>query len=145
MLKKGDKVYLLRKNITTKRPSDKLDHKKLRLFEVKEVKGLVNYQLKLPKSIRIYNIFYISLLEKALLGAPLVLFIEVDQLDLEEEQDIDKLLDYQYFNKIVKYLVKQLDRLDSENSWELKSNLNCSKKLREFYYLNPRLLLRNPR
>ena len=50
-LKEGDKVYLLRKNIATKRPSDKLDHKKLRPFEITKKKGLVNYRLKLPKTI----------------------------------------------------------------------------------------------
>ena len=51
MLKEGEKVYLLRKNIKTQRLNNKLDHKKLGLFEIIEAKGLVNYRLKLPKSI----------------------------------------------------------------------------------------------
>jgi len=76
-LKEGDKVYLLRKNIVTKRPSDKLDHKKLRPFEIAEKKGPVNYRLKLPKTIRIHPVFYVSLLEPALLGAPLAPKTEV--------------------------------------------------------------------
>ena len=49
-LKEGDKVYLLRKNVATKRPSDKLYHKKLRPFEIAEKKGPVNYRLKLLKT-----------------------------------------------------------------------------------------------
>ena len=49
-----------------------MDHKKLRLFEIIEVKGLVNYRLKLLKTIWIHLVFYISLLEKVLLGALLV-------------------------------------------------------------------------
>jgi hypothetical protein len=69
-LKKGDKVYLLRKNVATKRPSDKLDHKKLRPFEITEVKGPVNYRLKLPKTIKIHPTFYISLLKLAPPGSP---------------------------------------------------------------------------
>ena len=44
MLKKGDRVYLLRKNITIVRLSDKLDYRKLGLFEITEVKGLVNFK-----------------------------------------------------------------------------------------------------
>ena len=36
ILKEGDSVYLTRKNIKTKRPSDKLDWKKLGPFEVLE-------------------------------------------------------------------------------------------------------------
>ena len=76
-LKKGDKVYLLRKNVATKRPSDKLDHKKLGPFEIIEVKGPVNYRLKLLKTIRIYPVFYVSLLKPAPLGAPLAPKTEV--------------------------------------------------------------------
>jgi hypothetical protein len=50
-LKKGEKVYLLRRNIKTKRLSVKLDHLKLGLFTIEEKKGPVNYRLKLPDSI----------------------------------------------------------------------------------------------
>ena len=32
--KRGDKVYLLRRNIKITRPLDKLDYKKIRLFEI---------------------------------------------------------------------------------------------------------------
>jgi len=35
ILKKRNKVYLVRKNINIKKPSDKLDYKKLRLFKIK--------------------------------------------------------------------------------------------------------------
>ena len=43
MLKEEDKVYLLQRNIKTKQLSNKLDYKKLKLFKITEVKGLVNY------------------------------------------------------------------------------------------------------
>ena len=56
-------VYLLRKNIKTKRPSSKLDHIKLRPFRIKEKKGLVIFKLDLPKIIKIYLVFHKSLLE----------------------------------------------------------------------------------
>ena len=56
-------VYLIRKNIKTKRPSDKLDYKKLGLFRVEERIADINYRLRLPQKIRIYPVFYISILE----------------------------------------------------------------------------------
>ena len=65
-LKKEDKVYFLQKNIKTKRLSNKLNHKKLRLFEIKEVKELINFKLKLLAIIQIYLVFYISLFKPAL-------------------------------------------------------------------------------
>ena len=77
MLKKGDKVYLLRKNIATKQLSDKLDHKKLGLFKITEIKSLVNYHLKLLKTIKIHPVFYMSLLKLAPLGSLLALKTEV--------------------------------------------------------------------
>jgi hypothetical protein len=63
MLKERDKVYLIQQNIQTKRLSTKLDHKKLGLFKIKRVAGLVNYELVLLKTINIYPVFHISLLE----------------------------------------------------------------------------------
>jgi hypothetical protein len=60
-----DLIYLLRQNIKTIRPSDKLDLKKIGLFKVKRNIRDINFELKLPLIIRIYLIFYISLLEPA--------------------------------------------------------------------------------
>ena len=65
-LKEEDKVYLLYRNITTKRPNDKLDFKKLGPFVISRKISENNYKLSLPKTIRIHFIFYISLLELAL-------------------------------------------------------------------------------
>ena len=80
MLEKGDRVYLLRKNMKTRRLSDKLDYKKVELFIIKEKLGLVNYRLKLLTTMRIYLVFYIALLELALLGIPLktITLVEID-------------------------------------------------------------------
>ena len=58
-------MYLLRRNIKTKRLSDKLDYTKLRPFKIKEKLGLIIFKLALLKTIRIYLVFYISLLELA--------------------------------------------------------------------------------
>ena len=56
-------VYLATKNIITKRPSKKLDYKYLELYKVIKRISENNYQLDLPPKVRIYPIFYISLLK----------------------------------------------------------------------------------
>jgi hypothetical protein len=63
ILKKKNRIYLIQRNIQTKQPNTKLDHKKLGLFKIPKIIGLVNYKLVLPKTINIYLVFYISLLE----------------------------------------------------------------------------------
>ena len=45
ILKKRNKIYLLRRNIKTKKPSSKLDFTKLELFEIKKKKKSLNYKL----------------------------------------------------------------------------------------------------
>jgi hypothetical protein len=47
-LLEGDLVYLLWKNIKTKRLSTKLDHTKLDLYKIQKVLGPLTYKLKLP-------------------------------------------------------------------------------------------------
>ena len=70
-LKGGDKVYLLRRNIKSDKPTKKLDAVKLGPFKILRKKGLVNYELELPKRMRIYPVFYVSLLELVILDATL--------------------------------------------------------------------------
>ena len=60
----GDKVWLSTRNITTNRPSKKLDHKMLGPFEVIGNKG-VSVELQLPQSMKIHNVFHPNLLRKA--------------------------------------------------------------------------------
>jgi hypothetical protein len=106
MLKEGDKVYLIRRNIQTKRPSNKLDHKKLGLFKIQKVIRLVNYKLVLPKTMNIYLVFYISLLELALLGALLAPVTEIEPVNPNMEYKIEEILDYKQVKNYIKYLVK---------------------------------------
>jgi hypothetical protein len=104
--KEGDKVYLIRRNIQTKRPSIKLDHKKLGLFKIKRVAGPINYKLVLPKTINIYPVFYISLLELVLLGALLAPVTEIEPVNPNTEYKVEEILDHKRVRNYIKYLVK---------------------------------------
>jgi hypothetical protein len=69
--KEGDKVYLLRRNIKSDKPIKKLDAVKLGLFRIRKFKGLVSFELELPKRMRIHLVFYKSLLEPVIPDATL--------------------------------------------------------------------------
>jgi hypothetical protein len=115
ILKKRDKVYLIQRNIQTKQPSTKLDHKKLGPFKIKKIIRLVNYELVLPKTINIHPVFHISFLELVLLGVLLVPVIEIELVNPNAEYKIEEILDHKQVRNYIKYLVKWIDYLYSEN------------------------------
>jgi hypothetical protein len=71
ILKEGDKVYLLRRNIKIKRLNSKLDFTKLGPFEIEKKKGPLNYKFRFLEGIRFYLVFYIALFEPAHPKTPL--------------------------------------------------------------------------
>ena len=136
ILKGGDRVYLLTKNLPTLRPSKKLDAIRIGPFEVKKRIKEVNYELRLPRNMRIRPVFHISLLEPAPADAPLETNIEMkpDQTDYEVEQ----LLDVRKFGNQWRYLVKWKNYPSEENSWEpIKCLKDCPKRLEQFHQQNP--------
>ena len=138
-LKKGDKVYLLRRNIKTKRPSSKLDHMKLGPFKVAKVRGSVNCELELPTAMRIHPVFHISLLEPADPETPLQDNPpEIDPESQDVEFEVEEILDRQRIDGQPHYLVRWKGYEPSGNTWEPEENLtHCVAKLRQFRQRNP--------
>ena len=58
-----DKVFLLTKNIRTERLLKKLNNKNISFFKIKKLVRLL-YQLKLPHTMKIYDVFYPNLFQK---------------------------------------------------------------------------------
>ena len=56
-------MYLLTKNLKIRKKSKKLDHVKIESFFIKVVKKSINYELDLFKNVKVFLVFYISLLE----------------------------------------------------------------------------------
>jgi hypothetical protein len=82
-----------------------LDFKKLGLYKIVAKKLLVNYELRLPKGSRFYLVFYVSLLELALLGVA----VSNKELQLDYKLDIydvKRILDSRVSKRRIEYLVK---------------------------------------
>ena len=122
-LEKGGMVYLLRKNIQTQRPSNKLDHTKLGPFKIKNKKGPVTYELELPREMRIHPTFHISLLEPAATRTA-----QTHKLELSKETQIpkytpEKIIGHKYDNGIPYYLTHWKDHQPENDSWEPQGKL----------------------
>jgi hypothetical protein len=134
-LKKGDKVYLLTKNLRTKRPSKGLDNVKVGPFLIAARKGPVSYLLDLPKDAKIHPVFHASLLEPADPETPLQYNFHYEQEE-ENEFEVEKIIQHRGKGNGREYLVKWLGYPDSENTWEPTTHLtNCRQLLRQ--YLRP--------
>lgn len=101
--KVGDKVWLVTTNIQTKRPMKKLDNKKAGPFPISEKISSHAYRLELPKTMRIHNVFHVSLLSavkedsdfhrKQARPPPII------TEEGEEEYKVEKIVTWEYVNK----------------------------------------------
>ena len=116
-----DKVYLLIKNLKSKQPSSKLDHVRIKPFEVEKQTSEINYRLKLPAKAQIHPNFHILLLEPAPKNAPVQTKWKIEE---EEKYKVEEILDSRKINRKNQYLVKWLGYGNKENLWEPTENFN---------------------
>ena len=119
--KPGDLVWLLRRNIKTTRPSDKLDHRRLGPFPVDRAVSDTAYKLHLPTYLsRLHPVFHISLLEPyhdpsqfhaPALPAPFELAPD------DSARTLDSILDARKLGQRYEYLVRWKGLSAEEDSW----------------------------
>ena len=137
----GDKVWLLRRNLKTARPMEKLDYRKIGPYTVKRQINAVAYELDLPNDLRIHPVFHVSLLEKyhrntipnRVVPPPLPVI-----LNNEPEYEVEEILDSRLCFGKLQYLIKWKGYSVNDNSWEPKDNvLGSSDLVAEFHRLYP--------
>ena len=126
-LKVGDLVMLNSKNLRTRRPSKKLDHKMQGPFEIEKVISPTAMRLKLPPRWRIHNAFHVSLLEPYRTSSkssrappdPQRVLEEADEMDIDVEEgqwEIEEIMGSSYDKDgNVKYLTKWVGFPEEEN------------------------------
>jgi len=142
----GDLVMLNGRNIKTRRPSRKLDHKNHGPFQVEKIVSPLAVRITLPRKWKIHNVFHVSLLEPYRTSEhrvppdPSKILREADDIEQNEEYDVDKVLVSTRKGRHVLYLVKWLDYPDRKD-WTEEPYDNFSvgglEKLREFHRRNP--------
>ena len=127
-LEKGEKVWLLRRNIKSRRPNSKLDHVKIGPYEIEEIISPVNYRLKLPMEMKIHPVFHIALLEKAPQDAEPTAYDAQTYGNNEEEWEVERVKSSRMRNGKNYYLIQWSGRDDKgeawEDTWEPEDNLS---------------------
>lgn len=122
---KGDWVLLSAKNIHQKRPSKKLSNKYLGPFRVVRsiAKHGLAYELDLPTSMRIHNVFPVSLLEpyKGREGEDPSTLQDAPIMPDEVSYEVEMILDHKGTGKNRWFYVRWKGYPPSEDSWEPRS------------------------
>lgn len=139
--KKGDKVWLEGRNITTTHPSVKLAPKRHRPFTIEDMLGPVTAKLRLPHQWKIHPVFHTSLLTPFKStpehGAPFPK-PPPDIINDEEQYEVETILDSRYHYGKLQYLVKWFGYPTSDNTWEPWQNVeNAREETNAFHTAYP--------
>lgn len=134
----GEMVLLSTKNLTTNRPSKKLDYKFIGPFPVKKKISESNYELDLPREIRVHPVFHVSLLETT--QGNVMVRAGQDKLEVEspEEYEPEKIIKHRVRDNKNWYLIKWKNYPNSENTWEPIEHLAKSQRLLKNYHQQTR-------
>jgi len=83
------------RNIKTRQPSKKLDHKNHGPFQIEKIVSLLAIRLTLPRKWKIHNVFHVSLLEPYRTSEhrapadPSKVLHEADDIEQSEEYDVE--------------------------------------------------------
>jgi len=137
--KVGDQVWLDRRNIRKKCPSQKLDAKKMGPFPIEEVVGesKLAYWLQLPPQMKVHPVFHISLLEPYTVnpfvgqvqeGLPLV------EVEGEQEWEVKEVLDSKIVRGKLLYYIDWEGFGPQDRMWELIEHVQHASELIAAYY-----------
>ncbi|KAF5686550.1 hypothetical protein FCIRC_2829, partial [Fusarium circinatum] len=102
--KEGDMVYLSTKNITTKRPSHKLDFKYIGPYKIVRKISKNNYKLDLPTKVRLHKVFHVALLESAADTIHVKIGNEPEEIDGPELYEAEAIRETRIENSKQEYL-----------------------------------------
>ena len=126
----GQKVWLLRRHVSTTRPSSKLDVRRLGPFSIIEPIGASAFRLQLPSSMQIHPVFHVSLLElhveNTFPGRAVDIPLPI-QVDGFPEFEVHSILDSRFRRRKLEYLVDWIGYDASDRTWEPAENLTNAK------------------
>ncbi|KAH0613238.1 uncharacterized protein H6S33_009618 [Morchella sextelata] len=139
----GDKVFLSTRHVLTKRPSKKLDWKRIGPYIVKRIVNPYAYELELPRSMKVHPVFHVSLLSSAAndpLPGQQQLPPPPVEVEGQEEWEVESILDSRDRRGRFEYLVKYAGY--NEASWQPLSDVEHSpdivKRFHERYPRKPK-------
>src|SRR5258706_10653557 len=128
--KEGDMVMLNSRYIQTKRPSKKLDHKKMGPFRIEKAIGNRAFRLELPPQMKVHPVYHIGLLERYRDSKDPTrkqIVPEVEEIDGEMNWEVREIVESRQNRRKkhnpIEYLVLWEGYPDEDGTWEVYDNL----------------------
>ena len=133
----GDKVWLKGHNLRLDQPLTKLAAKRYGPFKITKVLSPITYQLVLPLSWKIHDVFHIDLLtpyKETSMHGPNYIEPPPDLIDGEEEYEVEAILNSRRWGRGCKlqYLVKWKGYSEAENQWVDAKDIHADQLLDQF-------------
>ena len=138
----GDRVWLEGKNLKLPYQNLKLAPKRYGPFKISRVISPVAYQLDLPPSWTIHNVFHAGLLspyhETKQYGANFPR-PPPDVIDGEEEYEVEAIRNHRHFGKrrTLQYLIKWKGYPEADNTWENHGDVFAGQLIRQYHQTHP--------
>jgi len=137
-------VWLEARNLKTQYQSLKLAPKRHRPFQVIKEVSLVAYQLWLPASWRIHDVFYISLLSpyhETTTHSPNFTRPPPNLIDGEDEYEVETILNHRHHrrSRMLQYLIKWSRYLHANNTWEPADQVHAPDLVKSYHHKHPEL------
>jgi hypothetical protein len=140
--KEGDYVWLEGRNLHLDVPSTKLAPKRHGPFPIKRVLSPITYQLTLPGTWKIHDVFHVDLLTPYVemeFHGPNYMRPPPDLVQGEEEYKVEKVLNSRRHGRgrKIQYLVKWKGYPNSDNEWVNWDDMHADEALKKFKRSNP--------
>ncbi|TPX48881.1 hypothetical protein SeMB42_g02818 [Synchytrium endobioticum] len=136
----GDEVLISTKNVRTQRPSKKLEMVWMGLYRVRRKVSEVNYEIALPKNVKIHPVFHVKLLKpytrSTKPGAENAKPPPI-RVDPDEDYVIKEILDVRRRGRGFEYLVDWEGYTEGERTWEPRRSLADDAMLKRWHANHP--------
>ena len=138
----GQRVWLEATHLQLRHQKTKLAPKRYGPFNVIEEISPVTYQIELPMTWNIHNVFHSSLLspyhENEVHG-PNFTRPPPDLINEEEEYEVERVVNHRYHGRSrqLQYLIKWKRYPESDNTWESNDQVHAPDLLKDYHRLNP--------
>src|SRR5712671_101381 len=135
--KEGEQVWLDARNLRTTHPTHKLRPKRYGPFMITKVLSHVAYQLALPPTWKIHNVFhasYLSLFRETAEHGPNFLEPPPEIVEGEPEWEVEQIVGMRYYGpkRIKQYRIRWKGYAPAHDTWEPIENVHAPKLVQQF-------------